>query len=80
LAVGKACFRRDWIVAQNVLFFKDRRGSPYGWEGYQFGSAHPAGISGLLSDGSVRMISYQIDATIFNRLGDRQDGTVVTLD
>jgi prepilin-type N-terminal cleavage/methylation domain-containing protein len=59
---------------------KDSRGSPYGWEGYQFGSAHPAGISGLLSDGSVRMISYQIDATIFNRLGDRQDGNVVTLD
>lgn len=59
---------------------KDSRGSPYGWDGYQFGSAHPAGINSLLCDGSVRMITYQVEATIFNRLGDREDGNPVPLD
>lgn len=42
--------------------------------GYHFGSAHPAGINGVFGDGSVKMISFTIDATVFNNLGDRQDG------
>jgi len=45
--------------------------------GYHFGSAHPAGVNGLLADGSVRMISYTIDATIFNNLGDRRDRATI---
>ena len=41
--------------------------------GYHFGSSHPAGVNSLLADGSVRMISYTIDTTVFNNLGDRRD-------
>jgi prepilin-type N-terminal cleavage/methylation domain-containing protein len=46
-------------------------------QGHHFGSAHPAGFNGVLGDGAVRTISYTIDATLFNRLGDRQDGEPV---
>jgi prepilin-type N-terminal cleavage/methylation domain-containing protein len=45
-----------------------------GISGYEFGSAHPAGIQGLLGDGSVRTFTWQTDAVTFNRLGDREDG------
>jgi len=50
-----------------------------GWEGYRFGSAHPAGINALFGDGSVRMIKYSVDATLFNNIGHRQDGQIVNL-
>lgn len=39
-----------------------------------FGSAHPGGFNGLLCDGSVRVISYQIDVNNYMRLGNRGDG------
>ena len=60
--------------------YPDARSSPApdGWGvGYHFGSAHAAGINGLLGDGSVRMISYTIDETVFNNLGNREDGNVL---
>lgn len=46
---------------------------------YRFGSAHPAGAMFALSDGSVRMISYQVDATLFMRLCVRDDGQPVNM-
>lgn len=55
---------------------KDGRGNV---NGYEFGSAHPAGVSALLTDGSVRLISYTIDPVIFNNLGNREDGNPITL-
>jgi prepilin-type N-terminal cleavage/methylation domain-containing protein len=39
-----------------------------------FGSSHRAGINVLLADGSVRHVSYSVDATVFARLGTRADG------
>lgn len=48
-----------------------------GWEGYRFGSAHSIGMNILLGDGSVRFMSFNIDLTIFNRLGTRDDGGVI---
>jgi len=51
-----------------------QRDPPSGVSGYEFGGVHPAGMSALMGDGSVRTISYSIDPVIFNRLGDRQDG------
>ena len=44
-----------------------------------FGSAHAAGFQAVFCDGSVRSLSYQIDATLHARLGHRADGHVVTL-
>jgi prepilin-type N-terminal cleavage/methylation domain-containing protein len=41
--------------------------------GYEFGSAHPAGIQGLFGDGSVKLINYTVDPVMFNRMGDRMD-------
>ena len=40
----------------------------------QFGSSHPSGINAVLADGSVRMIRYQPNATVFKRLCQRDDG------
>jgi prepilin-type N-terminal cleavage/methylation domain-containing protein len=51
-----------------------------GWEGYRFGSAHTIGMNILLADGSVRMIPFTIDATVFNRIGSRDDGGVLPSD
>lgn len=45
--------------------------------GYHFGSAHPAGINAVFADGSVHMLSYNIEARVFNFLGDREDGNPV---
>jgi len=44
---------------------------------YNFGSAHPGGFNAVFADGSVHLLSYEIDVVLFNNLGDRQDGNVV---
>jgi prepilin-type processing-associated H-X9-DG protein len=43
----------------------------------RFGSAHPGGCQFVMCDGSVRTISYAIDAIVHRRLGNRKDGNVV---
>jgi prepilin-type processing-associated H-X9-DG protein len=48
-----------------------------GYDGYQFGSAHSGGVHFALADGSARFISLNVDATLFNRLGHRSDGSVI---
>ena len=45
----------------------------------RFGSSHPAGMNISLVDGSVRMLPYNVDATIFRNLGRRADGQVISL-
>lgn len=39
-----------------------------------FGSSHPAGLHAALADGSVRSLSYEVDESAFERLGNRDDG------
>jgi prepilin-type N-terminal cleavage/methylation domain-containing protein len=51
-----------------------------GVNGYEFGSAHPGGIVAVLCDGSTRNIRYEIDATIFNNIGHRENGGNTSLD
>jgi prepilin-type N-terminal cleavage/methylation domain-containing protein len=48
-------------------------------DGYSFGSNHTGGMNGLLGDGSVRFITFNIDITTFNFLGDRMDGRTLNL-
>jgi prepilin-type N-terminal cleavage/methylation domain-containing protein len=48
--------------------------------GVRFGGAHPGGMSGLLADGSVRSINWNIAQQVFFNLGNKQDGQAVTLD
>jgi prepilin-type N-terminal cleavage/methylation domain-containing protein len=45
--------------------------------GKLFGSSHVGGINAVLTDGSVRSISYSVSRTTFKRLGNRNDGQVV---
>jgi len=51
-----------------------------GWAcGLIFGSAHTNGMNGVLCDGSVRLISYAIDAVTWKNLCCRNDGEPVNL-
>ena len=56
-----------WVLAPPL---RDERRT----EERRFGSAHPGGCNFALCDGSVRSISYQIDAEVHRRLGNRRDG------
>ena len=53
---------------------QDRSGYP---SYVRFGSAHDAGCYMALCDGSVRMVSYSIDAETHRRLGNRKDGLTI---
>lgn len=44
-----------------------------------FGAAHTAGCHFVLCDGSVRLIAYDVDATVFQHFGNRRDGEVISL-
>jgi prepilin-type N-terminal cleavage/methylation domain-containing protein/prepilin-type processing-associated H-X9-DG protein len=46
--------------------------------GWVMGSAHPGGINTCFGDGSVRVIRYGVDRLVFNALGHRSDGTVIS--
>jgi prepilin-type processing-associated H-X9-DG protein len=43
---------------------------------HRFGSSHPGRFNALLTDGSVRPISYTINPIIFKLLGNKADGQV----
>ena len=45
--------------------------------GRSVGSAHPAGVHAAFGDGSVRSISYDVNAETFNLLGHRADDQAV---
>ncbi len=45
--------------------------------GYHFGSAHPGGVVSVFADGSVHNIAFQVDANVFNNLGDTKDGVPI---
>lgn len=46
---------------------------------YAFGSAHPNSANFVLCDGSTIAISYQVNATIFQYLGNRGDGNPIDM-
>ncbi len=52
---------------------------PDAYWSYRFGSSHSGMFNGALADGSVRSISFSIDAETFRRLCVRNDGKPVTL-
>lgn len=43
----------------------------------RFGSNHPTSCQFAFCDGSVRAISFDIDATVFRWLGNRKDGVPI---
>jgi len=46
--------------------------------GLMFGSAHSAGINAMFADGSIRVLSYDINRGILNSLAHRADGAIVS--
>jgi prepilin-type N-terminal cleavage/methylation domain-containing protein len=46
----------------------------------RFGSSHASGFNAGLADGSVQSIRYEIDPTVFQRIGNKSDNEVVSLD
>jgi len=67
----------DWDVVRwgNTPPLPDRRG--FDQCEVLFGALHPGGVNFGLADGSVRFISYTVDATTFQRLCARDDGNPV---
>lgn len=58
----------------------DSQNATDNWEQWTlFGSAHPVGCQFVFCDGSVHTISYDVDKTIFSRLGNRDDGEIIDL-
>ena len=55
-----------------------RNGS--GWGEQRFGGSHPGRFLAVMCDGSVRGISYSINATTFKYAGVIDDGQVISLD
>jgi Protein of unknown function (DUF1559) len=47
---------------------------------FRFGSSHTAVFNVVLADGSVRSLSYAINAVNFANLGNKADGQVIGLD
>lgn len=43
----------------------------------RFGSSHPGGFQAVFVDGSVQFLNYQIELTMFKRIGERYDGQTV---
>jgi prepilin-type N-terminal cleavage/methylation domain-containing protein len=70
---------RDTVRMTSMIPLRDAETSPYGFENWQFGSAHPSGFNALFADRSVRPIKYTITWDKFNALGDRRDGTVIDM-
>jgi prepilin-type N-terminal cleavage/methylation domain-containing protein len=48
--------------------------------GSYFGGTHPGGMVGLLADGSVRNVNWQVTQVNFQNLGRKDDGNVVQLE
>jgi len=51
-----------------------------GWDkAGRFGSSHTGGINAVLADGSVHVISYSINPTVFLYLGNKSDGQPISV-
>jgi prepilin-type N-terminal cleavage/methylation domain-containing protein len=69
----------DWDVIRwgNQPPIPDRRDNSY--YSYQFGSSHPGACQFVFGDGSVHVIHYGINSTLFQALCGRKDGQAVNL-
>jgi prepilin-type N-terminal cleavage/methylation domain-containing protein len=65
-----------WTV--NIEMERPRQDQPGFYSPYIFGSAHSTGFSMVFCDGSVHMMSYDIDGLLHSRLGNRKDGQAIT--
>lgn len=66
------------LVSDDAKSFEDRSNQPRADEesfvtAYAFGSAHPAGWQAARCDGSVHLVSYELDPAVHRRFGNRAD-------
>jgi prepilin-type N-terminal cleavage/methylation domain-containing protein/prepilin-type processing-associated H-X9-DG protein len=69
--------RTTYYNASKGLAWTPRQDAPGAENMYVFGSAHPDTCNAAMCDGSVRTISYSIDAETHRRLGNRKDGMTI---
>ena len=67
----------DTLTWTAVAPQRDRPGASYTTSA---GSAHPGGFQAVMCDGAVRIIPYDVDLTVHQRLGSRADKKTVDLD
>jgi prepilin-type N-terminal cleavage/methylation domain-containing protein len=93
IAVGEKRLRNNYYSYQgednegytsgwdhDVIRWTDRvpRPDPRSGTGdYRFGSIHSGAFNAVFGDGAVHSVNYSIDATVFRRLGSRNDGETV---
>jgi prepilin-type N-terminal cleavage/methylation domain-containing protein/prepilin-type processing-associated H-X9-DG protein len=69
----------DWDTMRHTGFVPqsdaDRSGTWFGDS--RFGAAHPSTVNVLMCDGSVKGVGYNINETIWRRMGHRDDGKMV---
>jgi prepilin-type N-terminal cleavage/methylation domain-containing protein/prepilin-type processing-associated H-X9-DG protein len=79
-AVGyTAGFDSDMIRTSDYPPAPDFYGDPDDTGEELFGASHPSRFNALFADGSVRSISYTVDATVFRYLAIKNDGQVIDL-
>ncbi len=59
----------------HLTSYRPRQDTP-GLESKTFGSVHPGGFHMAMCDGSIQVVSYDIDPAIHKSLGNRRDGVV----
>jgi prepilin-type N-terminal cleavage/methylation domain-containing protein len=70
-------FDNDHYRSTNATYFPPKADSPNLAALQVYGSAHPSVFNIVLCDGSIRGISYNIDKTTFQFLGNRYDGGTI---
>jgi prepilin-type processing-associated H-X9-DG protein/prepilin-type N-terminal cleavage/methylation domain-containing protein len=63
-----------------VSFDEFSSGAPSATRLYKFGSSHPGGVNCLFADGHVLFLKFSIDANVFESLGGRSDGKIISSD
>jgi prepilin-type N-terminal cleavage/methylation domain-containing protein/prepilin-type processing-associated H-X9-DG protein len=67
-------FDNDHYRSSGAAYFPPKADNPNLSALQVYGSAHPGGFNVVLCDGSVRLISYQIEKVTFAGLGNKGDG------
>jgi prepilin-type N-terminal cleavage/methylation domain-containing protein len=73
------CDNQGWLQgfdcdSHRMTCMRPQRDVSNGTFGLHFGSAHLSGLQGLMTDGSVRSLAYDIDPMTFWLIGQRNDG------
>jgi prepilin-type processing-associated H-X9-DG protein len=65
----------DWDINRWTCTKCEPAQDRFGEEAFaSFGSAHPGGLNMVYCDGSVRVVSYDVEPDVHRRLGNRLDG------